>query len=231
MTGKEKGFFDKLKDAVVEHDENEKPAHIAPAAQALSPSMATSFAAPASPILVTPSYTPTTMSPTEVDPEALATVKAAVYVPTLAGRQSNFILFLNMWEALGKPADPAIAVKALQVSNPNITIPSIISDIDQHGMLLDNTVAGAKQTFDNVASQTLGGNDTEIASLTEANAKAQAEIDRHNRETAERNTRLAALQSERAENEAKLNRARARANAAETLVRSELVGMKQLFVH
>lgn len=232
-TNKKKSFLDKLVEAATESDD---PAS-APTkrAETSSSSMAASLTQPtpmpmapsmASIMPVTPGAAAAPM--TEVDPEALQTVKQQVYVQTVGGRASNFILFINMWEALGRPADPNIAVGALRVTNPNMSSQEILSDIDQHLMLLDNTATTAKHAFDSMASQKLGGNDTEIKALSEQNENAVREIERHQAEIAQRTQRLQALQTERADTEAKLTRARQRTTVAEGVVRSELASMKQL---
>lgn len=226
MTGKRKSMIDKLAGFVIESDDEQSAAPAAPpqgsmAASLISPMPQAPSMAPIVAAVSNPAQEP-------VDPEALATVKQQVYAQTVAGRASNFIFFLNMWEALGRPTDLTGVTKALQVTNPNMTPQAILADIDQHIMLLDGAAAHAKHAFDSMAAEKLGGNDTEITTLTEANQHAVREIERHNAEIAQRTQRLQALQTERAETEGKLTRARQRATDAEGVVRAELASFKQM---
>ena len=228
MAGK-KSILKSLTDALVESDEKETAAPAPAAAIQPTPGMAMAFGLPTTPVSTAPVVAaPAAPSTADIDPEALQTVKTAVYAANVAGRPSKFILFLNMWERLGRPADPNMAIGALNVTIPDLTTQTVVADLDQHTILLDNTAAAAKQTFDTISTQRLGGNDAEIDQLLAADKAADDEIARHTREKAERSARLTALTTERSETGAKLDRARARTTAAEALVRTELTTMKQI---
>ena len=160
-----------------------------------------------------------------VDAAALKMVKDNVYVD-VGGHPSRFVKFLKMMQALGKPQD---ALRALQVADESITTASILDDISSHLALLDQCNKTATAQFDAASAERLGGRDKEISSLQADNQNAAKEIERHQKETSDRNDKIASLQQARSEDEAKITAARQREAGAEAAVRNELQSMQQLF--
>ncbi len=160
-----------------------------------------------------------------VDPAALKVVKENVYT-NVGGHPSRFVKFMKMLEALGKPQD---ALRALQVADESITAAGILQDISAHLDLLDACTKTAAAQFDAASQDRLGRRDKEIASLQAANQNAAKEIERHQKETSERNGQIATLQQARAEDEGKITAAKQREAGAEAAVRDELQSMQRLF--
>jgi hypothetical protein len=161
----------------------------------------------------------------DVDPEALKLVKATVYTD-VGGHDSRFVKFLKMLQALGRPQD---ALRALQVADESITTSGILEDISAHLAMLDQCTQTATAQFDAASQERLGGRDKQIEALQAANQNAANEIERHQKETSERNGKIATLQQARADDEAKITAARQREAGAEAAVRAELKAMQQLF--
>ncbi len=245
MAGKKGGFLGGLAGALFESED-------APA-----PSMAPSTVEPARPFTpfggATPNYAPPPTSaapppmpgqtaqnyavsyapPVEqtVDPDALAAVTSAVYVP-IQGRPSNFVRFIEMHEALGKPADTGLAIRALAASDrttPEATANAVASDVNAHMSLLESFCQSVDADFEAEKQNRLGTKDNEISSLIALNEKAAAEIKRHSEEAQARTQDIARLQVERAEEEAKISRGKSRMDLAEDTVRTNLTNSLQLF--
>jgi hypothetical protein len=190
-------------------------------------------AAPA--ITPTVGFTPPTASAFQsqpaVQPLDEATVKLiqdSVYRP-LAGRPSQYLAFVKVWEALGRPQNIEMALNALKAMDSNVNAASILTDIEGHINLLDQACQKADSDFTNAAQQQLGGKDAQIEALNDANQTAMSEIERHQREVAERITQITALQQERAATDTAIQQAKARTDAAEDAVRGQLTSMAQLF--
>jgi hypothetical protein len=227
MAGKGKSLFSGIKDMLVEDDGSEtaQPESQSTTGKAFNniPNLST----PAQPLPMPPVYVQPTSAPM-VDQAALEAVRSSALAPVLSGRPSFYVLFINMYEALGRPTNVTPVLAALKVANPSATKDAILADLAAHQGLLDNAANGAKSEYDRMAQEQLGGNDAEIAKLDEANRNAQAEIDRHTREIAERSARRQELQSQRLNAEAKINAARDKAANAVIAVQNELKTMQQL---
>lgn len=248
MAGKKKGLLDGLKGALFEEDTSvTAPSVVEPARQftpfgGASPNFSPTGAAPASsPPGQTPyspqvqasysqSYAPPS-GPIAPNPEALAAVQSAVYIP-IEGRASNFVRFIEMHEALGKPADTGLALRALAASDkstPDSIASAVAGDVAAHMRLLDAFCASVDTDFEAEKANRLGTKDREIADLMSKNEHAAAEIKRHSEEVAARTQDIARLTVERSEEEAKIGRGKAVMDAAEEHVRSNLINSQQLF--
>lgn len=164
----------------------------------------------------------------EADAEALDTISKQVFVD-IGGRPSLYLRFREMQEALGKAADPATVLNALRVADKTVTAAAILSDINAHLGLLDGATQTTEQQFAAAEQQMIGAKDQEIAALQAANQTAAAEIERHQKEMAERNGRIATLNQERAEADAAIARGKSRATVAQQTLRTQLANMQQLF--
>lgn len=169
-------------------------------------------------------------NPEPVDDKILAVINDGVFTD-IDGRTSRFLMFQKMFETLGRPIDPTIALKALQVNDPSFTPANILQDILAHQKLLDAVTATADQDIQEAATERLGGADAKIKQLQEANQQAQAEIERHQKETSERIGKIAECQTQRATDEAAISRAKSRTDSAASSVRAQLQGMQQLFTN
>lgn len=207
------GFVEAAKHELFEDD----AAAAAPAHEAAQPTAAP--VADVAPLASLPD------APGAVDPTALKVVKANVYTD-VDGHPSRFVKFLKMLEALGT-ADAAL--KALQVADESITATGVLEDISSHLDLLAACNKSATAEFDAASRDRLGGRDKEIAALQAANQTAASEIERHQKETSDRNGQIAKLQQARAQDEGKITAARQREAAAEAAVRTELLNMQKLF--
>lgn len=242
MAGKKKGLLDGLKGALFEEDTSATPAPsvVEPARQftpfgGASPNFFPTAAAPVPPLPGQAPYSPQSYAPPGVsiapDPEALAAVQSAVYVP-IEGRASNFVRFIEMHEALGKPADTGLALRALAASDrstPAALAAAVAGDVAAHMRLLEAFCTSVDADFEAEKANRLGTKDREIADLTLKNEHAAAEIKRHSEEVAARTQDIARLTVERSEEEAKIGRGKAVMDAAEEHVRSNLVNSQQLF--
>jgi hypothetical protein len=176
------------------------------------------------------SYAPPT-GPVAPDPEALTAVQAAVYV-AIGNRASNFVRFIEMHEALGKPADTGLALRALAASDkttPESIATAVAGDVQTHLDLLETFCQSVDSDFAGEMEARLGTKDREIKTLIDANEKAAAEIKRHSEEVQVRTQQIAGLQQARAEEEAAIGRGKARMDAAEDYVRNNLRNSQQLF--
>ena len=173
---------------------------------------------------------PVGSNPEPVDDKILAVINDGVFTD-IDGRTSRFLMFQKMFETLGRPIDPTIALKALQVNDPSFTPANILQDILAHQKLLDAVTAKADQDIREAATERLGGADAKIKQLQEANQQAQAEIERHQKETSERIGKIAECQTQRATDEAAISRAKSRTDSAASSVRAQLQGMQQLFTN
>jgi len=162
--------------------------------------------------------------------DAVKAISDAVFVDLPTGK-SKYLTYQNMATALGHPADPSVPLKALQVSDPNISVAAIATDINAHLALLDQITAKAEADFAAAAAEKLGGADKQIQALNDANANAQAEIARHQQETTDRIAQIAQLQQQRAADEVAINRAKAQTQAAEAAVKTSLLGAQQVFAN
>jgi hypothetical protein len=199
-----------------------------PGATAMAPSPIQHAAPAVSPIVVgtTP---PSSPLPEPVDPEALALLQGQVLVEKFANDQpSRFLVFVRTWEAMGQPADTASVLRVLQITQPSLTAADLLADMQSHVALLDKASADAEAAFARAAQDRLGGKDTELQSLDEANKHAVAEIERHNREIGERNAKITSIQTARAEDEAAIQRGRQRSVTAEGVVRARLLQFQNL---
>lgn len=220
-------FVEAAKHELFTEDEPAKSEAPAPVSEPITPPVGGYTPPPSSysPASSSPAMTIASSAEIGVDPAALKVVKDNVYVD-VGGHPSRFVKFLKMLDALGKPQD---ALRALQVADESITTASILSDITAHLTLLDQCNKTANAQFDEASAQRLGGRDKEIAALQSDNQNAAKEIERHQKETSERNGKIAALQQARSEDEAKITAARQREAGAEAAVRNELQSMQQLF--
>ena len=173
---------------------------------------------------------PVGSNPEPVDDKILAVINDRVFTD-IDGRTSRFLMFQKMFETLGRPIDPTIALKALQVNDPSFTPANILQDILTHQKLLDAVTATADKDIQEAATERLGGADAKIKQLQEANQQAQAEIERHQKETSERIGKIAECQTQRATDEAAISRAKSRTDSAASSVRAQLQGMQQLFTN
>ncbi len=212
----EEGFLGKLKGLVFE-DDAPKP----------KPGAPTSSSTPASPASSTPSFN--TVSPASgapatpaVDPELLEAMRGEVFKTA-----SHYTLLMTMHQALGDPQDLRPTLKAVKVSNSGVNKDSVSQDIQGHLSLLDITVASYQKKMDEESHSTAGASDSEIARLTRDNEAAAAEIARHQKETAERATRITELQQSSASIKAKIENGRREINSAGERIRSELTIMQQ----
>ena len=238
MAGKKKGFslgglVDAAKAELFESDDGAKAA---PQSDAPSPAPQTVAAAAAPPPVAsgTIPYTfgTTPAVPEPLDPKVVEMVSSSVFVDLTEGtkvRPSRYMLFSKMWQTLGNPADARIPLAAMQVSDPTISGGAILQDIDAHLTLLDVCEASANTELDGAAGSKLGGADQELLSIQQANEAALREIERHQKEIAERSARASTIQTQRATDEANITRAKARTKAAVDSIRAQLQGARALF--
>lgn len=211
------GILDAAKSLVLEEEPGDVTENAAPAKAAA--------AAPAAPAANTPFVAAISAAGGEpADEKTLGIIQGQVFA-----QPSKYTTFMKMWETLGKPADVTVALKALQVTDPSITPAAVLADINAHLKSLDEVAAKAAADFDAAAGQRLGAKDAEIEQLTAANKHAQEEIERHQKETAERIGKIAQLSQERANDEGAIARAKAKTATAEGLVRSQLQTQQQVF--
>jgi hypothetical protein len=169
-----------------------------------------------------------TGAPEPLDPKALEAVQAGVFT-NIGNQPSRYLLFMKMYENLGKPADLTVPLHALQVMDPSLTAAAILQDIQAHLKMLDDVETKAGTDLDGAASDVLGGADKQIADLQAANVNAQSEIERHQKEMAERIGQITQLQTQRANDDANISRAKAHTAAAVSVVRSQLQSMQTTF--
>lgn len=144
------------------------------------------------------------------DNAALEDMKAQVFIEKLAGRQSTYLLFLRMWEALKRPSDVEQVLNALKVSYPNLTKEEVLGDLQQHAALLEQVRSHMAGQVDEFARTSQADTETQISELRRKNDEATAEITRHQNEIGQRNTQIGNLQTGKAEAETKISRARGR---------------------
>lgn len=169
-------------------------------------------------------------APEPLNEDAVKAISSAVFVDLPTGK-SRYLTYQNMATALGHPADPSVPLKALQVSDPSMSVGAIATDINAHLTLLDQVTAKAEADFAAAAQDKLGGADKQIQALNDANANAQAEIARHQQETTDRIAQIAQLQQQRSADEVAINRARAQTQAAEAAVKTSLLSAQQVFAN
>jgi hypothetical protein len=221
------GFLDRIKHELMEDDGATESA-------GKTLTSGTPVAAPSTAPIIAPTMPYTfgvtpAAGPEPADAETLKLVTDGVFGSNLNGHPSRYLMFKKMYEALGKPANPGIALTALQVSDSSITPGGIAEDIQSHLTLLDGVGKQADSDLQAAATQKLGEADDKIKSLSEQNEVAKSEIERHQHETNDRIGQIAQLQADRANSVAAIARANARADSAEASVRSELQAMQQLF--
>lgn len=169
-------------------------------------------------------------APEPLNEDAVKAISGAVFVDLPTGK-SRYLTYQNMSTALGHPADPSVPLKALQVSDPTMSVGAIATDINAHLSLLEQVTAKAESDFASAAQDKLGGADAAIQKLNDANANAQAEIARHQQETTDRIAQIAQLQQQRSADEVAINRARAQTQAAEAAVKTSLLAAQQVFAN
>lgn len=170
--------------------------------------------------------------PEPLDPKVVEMVSSSVFVDLTEGtktRPSRYMIFSRMWETLGRPADARVPLGAMQVSDPTISGGAILQDIDAHLVLLDVCESSANAELDGAAGNKLGGADQELLSIQQANEAALREIERHQKEIAERSARASTIQQQRGTDEANINRAKARTKAAVDSIRAQLQGARAMF--
>lgn len=229
---KKKAVLESLKNFVFESDETAEtsPSGAAPATSAPIPPPPTTqwyagaqapVGVPVAPHLPPPVPVPpvswSAPVPQEPDAKALERVKNAVFT-----EPSRYLHFSQMYETLGRPADVRVVINALQITDKSLTAESVIADATRHLSVLENFCAETDAEFASEVQVRIGAKDAEANTLIEANATAQAEIERHQREIAERTTALTQLATARAEDEAKIAAAKAKVDFAEDFVRNTL---------
>lgn len=168
---------------------------------------------------------PGVMMPEPLDEKAVAAVNDGVY----SGSESHYVHFVKVWQTLGSPVDPTIALKTMQAMDPNITAQAILTDINGHLARLDKVAADAESAFQAAAQERLGSADQTLAQLQADNEKAAAEIVRHQQETADRITQITQVSQQRATDEAAIAAAKRKTEAAEAAVKQQLTNMQTLF--
>ena len=233
-----KGIFASLGDAIFEPEGGAAPArspaptsggippapgYIPPAAsyipQPNQPYQAQPYSAAPAPAYPSATYQP--QVPAEPDPKALGRAQSIVYAD-IEGRASRFLHFTQMYDTLGRPADVRVAINALQITDKSLTTEGIVADARAHLGMLEGFVQQTESEFAQETANRIGTKDAEAQSLIDANTAATAEIDRHQKETAERTTKLTQLATTRAEEEAKLTCARQRVDHATSYLRQSL---------
>lgn len=242
---KKGGFLDKALHGVLDElmdDDGKKttadaPAPAATAAPAPAPSGTmpypfgtTPSAAPAPSAAGAPTFAPGVPEP--IDPKVLDMVSSGVFIDITDGtksRPSRYMLFSKMWETLGRPQNAMQPLSAMQVSDPTMTAGAVLQDIDAHLSMLDGVAASAESDFEAAAATKLGGADSQLTTLQQANEAAVREIERHQKEITERSAQAAAIQTQRQLDEAAIANAKAKTAAAVDSVRTQLTGARNLF--
>jgi hypothetical protein len=168
---------------------------------------------------------PGIMMPEPLDEKAVAAVNDGVY----GGSESHYVHFVKVWQTLGSPVDPTIALKTMQAMDPNITAQAILTDINGHLARLDKVAADAEGAFQAAAQERLGSADQTLAQLQSDNEKAAAEITRHQQETADRIAQITQVTQQRATDEGAIAAAKRKTEAAEAAVKQQLMNMQTLF--
>lgn len=206
----------------------------------LTPTFQPGVPTAAAPVPPLPGQAPVSYAPpmasiaAEPDPEAIAAVTNAVYLSfeKVHGRQSTYTRFIEMHEALGRPADTTMALRALANADKT-TFESlsakVAQDVGEHLVMLESFRNSVDADFAAEVQNRLGSKDAEVAELERLNEVAAAEIRRHSEETQARVTDISRLKVERAEQEAAIGRGKARMDAAEDSVQTDLVRAQQLF--
>lgn len=167
------------------------------------------------------------------DPQALAIVEAAIYVNFDDGRggqrASKFMSFMKTYGLMGRPADINSVIAAGQSFDPTFTAEAIAADARAHLTLLDQFERSIAEEHAAEVQNRIGSKDVEAASIQEANAKDQAEIERLTKAIAERSARLPVIAQERAEGEAAISRSTAKMTTAQEAVRAALTSTLSLF--
>jgi hypothetical protein len=169
-------------------------------------------------------------APEPLNQDAVNAISSAVFVDLPTGK-SRYLTYQNMAAALGHPSDASVPLKALRVSDPNISVAAIATDINAHLALLEQVTAKAEADFVAAAQDKLGNADKQIQALNDANANAQSEIARHQKETTDRIAQITQLQQQRAADEVAINRARSQTQAAEAAVKTSLLSAQQIFAN
>ncbi len=226
------GIMDAVKSELMDGDEAKAAPVAADPNPAPAPTTASVAAAPAPSGTMPYSFGTSPAIPEPLDPKVVEMVSGSVFVDLTEGtrsRPSRYMLFSKMWQTLGSPADARVPLAALQVNDQSITGGSVLQDIDAHLELLDGVEASANAELDGAAGNKLGGADQELLSIQQANEAAMREIERHQKEIAERSARASTIQTQRATDEANINRAKARTKAAVDSIRAQLQGARALF--
>jgi hypothetical protein len=178
---------------------------------------------------ITPAYTPLPAGASPfaaamaaappVDEETLGLINNSVFP---AGTASLYVTFNTMWNALGRTPDVNMVMNALKAAMPDVTAEKIIAAIKAHAKSLAATAKAADGDLEKAAEELLGGADRKIASLLEANAAAQADIEARQKLMAENIATIGATQQERVGNEQKIVNAKGRTDAAVAHVGGEL---------
>lgn len=166
--------------------------------------------------------------PTAPDEKALATVEASVYAD-FDGRKSRFLPFLQMYHRLGRPADVGMVLGALQITDPGFTAEVVAGDAQMHLNVLEKFCTSIDAEFASETAARIGGIDAEAKGIADQNAADAAEIERLTKEVADRSAKLPALAQQRAEEDAAIQRGKAKMDVAEEFVRSTLKSTLTLF--
>lgn len=171
--------------------------------------------------------------PAGPDPQALGIVESAVYVNFDDGRggqrPSRFMAFMKMYGLMGRPADINSVLGALQITDPSFTAEAVASDARAHLTMLDQFERSIADEHAAEVQNRVGSKDAEAASIQEANAKDQGEIERLTKAISERSARLPILAQERSEGEAAIARSTAKMATAQDAVRAALTSTLSLF--
>ncbi len=229
MSEGKRDIFATLKHLVVD-DEDQKPGTVTvkPGIPSVRPSAPV---AAASPVLTAPVAMPTFAAPVQsdtADAETLTLFQNAVMTPTVNGHPSQFMKFFAMWTALNKPADATTVIGALNVSDPGITLEAVVTDYQAHMAQLDTVSAQADAELAQAGDADLKVIHDAADALRAQNDAAQAEITRHQTETADRNAKLAELTTQEANAKNTTSQAQQRAVVAQNTVRGTLISFKNI---
>jgi hypothetical protein len=221
------GFLGKLADQVSsELFENDTTPTNKPVTAAVAP-MAPPVISGTSPYTFGTLSTPTVgQGPVVIDDSIVAAVNDGVFG---GGSPSHYVQFMKVNEAMGRPADPTVVLKAVQAFDSSITAAAILSDINTHMSKLEQVAIKANGDFDAAAKERLGGADDAMSQLQKQNDAAAIEIARHQSETATRMAQLADLSQKRQQDQNAISQAKAGTEAAEAAVKQTLTSMQAMF--
>jgi peptidoglycan hydrolase CwlO-like protein len=141
---------------------------------------------------------------------------------------SNYVAFKRVRDTLNNTNDLRQVLSLMQAVNPGITSAKILADIDQHLGI----IATKRNEFNNAIAQTrearISGPTREMGDLTQANQQAAQEIERIQRQIADRQARITQLQATIADANRAIAEGENRFTAIEDQLKSPLVQAKQI---